>query len=170
MERHGPGRFHKLGDESRLAAMYTGVSLVGFAVDFVALKLAMAAGLEPAWARLVSLALAMHVTFLINGLHVFGALRPGREAIRQWAAYMATNGFGNLFNYWIFVTLVSLHWPVVSAPVFAICVGSASAWAINYGCTRWLVFGRARRLLAARIRRGRSPTSPSPGAPRSAPR
>lgn len=151
-----------------MAAKYTGVSLVGFAVDFAVLNLAMAGGLAPAWARVISLALAMHVTFLLNGLHVFGALQPGRGAIRQWAAYMATNGFGNLCNYWIFVTLVSLHWAVVSRPAFAICVGSACAWAINYLCTRYVVFGRTARAAAVLITRARRRTAPSPAEPRSA--
>ena len=163
-------RLHTTAGEVRLAAKYTGVCLAGFAVDFAVLHLAMAAGLEPAWARVVSLALAMHVTFLINGLHVFGVLTPGREAVRQWAAYMATNGFGNLCNYWIFVTLVSLHWRIVSAPWLAICVGSSCAWAINYLCTRFVVFGLTARWAAAGVRRARRRSGPSPAAPRSAPR
>lgn len=133
--------------EGGLALKYTAVSLVGFAVDAVSLKLGLAAGLEPAWARVISLTLAMHTTFLLNGLHVFGALKPGRTAVRQWATYMATNGFGNLVNYWVFVTLVSTHWRVVASPAFAMCAGSAAAWTINYACTRHLVFGPMARLL-----------------------
>lgn len=176
-----PGRVVRgCAREGRLAARYTAVSLVGFAVDATCLQAGLSLGLGPAWARVASLALAMQATFLLNGRHVFGSLGPGRAAVRQWATYMGTNAFGNLCNYWIFVTLVSTHWRIVGEPAFALCAGSACAWALNYGCTRWLVFGRAVRLgrtvlrrAGERRRRGavsRAPARrvPRPAAPRCA--
>src|SRR6202012_5481967 len=114
------------------------VSLTGFAVDAVLLQLLMAVGLEPAWARVVSLICAMQVTFALNGLHVFRRLERA-SLPRQWWRYMLSNGFGNFCNYWIFVTLVSLHWRIVSNHLFALAVGSLSAWVSNYLDTRFLV-------------------------------
>jgi putative flippase GtrA len=162
--------------EIALAAKYSAASLCGFAVDVAVLHAAMWAGLEPAWARVISLACAMQTTFLINGLHVFGALARDHRLLRQWAAYMASNGTGNLINYWIFVTIVSLHWRIVSVPAAALCAGSATAWAINYLCARFLVFGTLRELvvrLRLLRRLGRRAISPlaadrSPAAPESA--
>ncbi|MBV9511427.1 MAG: GtrA family protein [Caulobacteraceae bacterium] len=131
--------------ERRLLVKYAGVSLAGFAVDVCLLRLATRLGLEPAWARVISLFCAMQVTFVLNGLHVFGALRLASFP-RQWAGYMTTNGFGNLCNYWIFVTMVSTHWPVVSNPMAALAAAAFCAWLLNYGSTRFLVFRRAKAL------------------------
>jgi putative flippase GtrA len=147
-----------------LMAKYSAVSLLGFAVDALALYLALQAGLQPAWARVISLACAMHVTFFINRRHVFKCLDHRRMG-GQWAGYMATNGFGNLCNYLIFVTLVSTHWRIVSSPAVAMPAGAFCAWVINFAGTRYLVFGGAPARLAARFARWRSPRAVSPPIP-----
>jgi putative flippase GtrA len=139
--------------EGVLGAKYAGVSLTGFGVDAVLLHLLMAASLEPAWARVVSLVCAMQVTFALNGRHVFRRLERA-SLPRQWWRYMLSNGFGNFCNYWIFVTLVSLHWRVVSLPIVAMSVGAFTAWVMNYAATRFWVFARGR---------GRVSPSPSDG-------
>jgi putative flippase GtrA len=131
--------------EAALAAKHAAASVVGFAVDFVVLHLVMGAGLEPAWARVVSLACAVNATFVLNGALVFRCLGWGRRLWRQWLAYIATNAFGNLCNYWIFVTLVSLHHPLVSRPTVALFLACLSAWGINYSAARLVVFGRGLR-------------------------
>jgi len=168
--------------ERALAARHAAVSLVGFAVDAAVLRGAIALGLEPAWARVASLALAMHVTFLANGCFVFRCLRRDRGLLRQWFAYLLANAFGNLCNYWIFVTLVSLHRPWLSRPIVALACASLTAWGINYAGARLLVFGaelRRRHPKAAgeagprrsgAARRPASRCGPSPGAPGSSPR
>ncbi len=129
------------------------VSGLGFALDAGILHLGVANGLSPAWARVVSLGVAMQATFVINGLLVFRCLERHRLA-RQWAGYMAATGFGNLCNYWIFVTLVSLHERIVSAPMVALVVGSASAWSINYCAARLVVFRRRPAALEAILEEG----------------
>jgi putative flippase GtrA len=141
--------------EAVLAAKYCGVSLIGFAVDLSVLQL-MLPWLEPAWARVISLLCAMHVTFVINGLHVFRLL-DRRRLPAQWAAYMATNGVGNFCNYWIFVTMVSTHWPVVASPPFAVAVASVCGWAINFVATRGLVFPSRRRVFCRGPSKGPEP-------------
>ena len=132
------------GKEWRLTAAYSAVSLTGFVIDYVLMQVWVAAGLEPAWARAGSLLVAMQATFLLNGLVVFRRL-TWRTLPKQWVTYMATNGLGNLCNYWIFVTLVSTHWPVISDRLFAMCVGAFTAWLINYLSARLLVFRQSRR-------------------------
>jgi putative flippase GtrA len=134
--------------EIGFAAKFGGVGLIGFVVDAALLHLGIWLGLQPAWARVISLTCAMHATFLINGLFVFRTLER-RKLGGQWLAYMLANGFGNFCNYWIFVTLVSLHWRLVSTPLFALSVGSACAWAINFAGTRLLVFRRTLEVLDA---------------------
>jgi putative flippase GtrA len=153
-------RSHPLLEEARLALTFGGVGMIGFCVDAAALHVGLGAGL-PAWgARLISLFLAMQATFLINGLHVFRSLDRARLP-RQWAGYMLANGFGNFCNYWIFITLVSLHWAIVSNHYAALAIGSLSAWAINFAGTRLFVFRRAKTPLEAV--RTPDPDGPSPG-------
>lgn len=141
--------------EAALTIRYTGTSLIGFCVDFGVLHL-LHPVLEPAFARVVSLLCAMHVTFVINGLKVFRCLEL-RQLPRQWAGYMAANGFGNICNYWIFVTLVSTHWRIIGSQPFALAVGSLAAWTFNFAATRWLVFHRPQS--------GPSPTAPGSSHP-----
>jgi putative flippase GtrA len=138
--------------EGGLAAKFAGVSLIGFATDAVLLQVGIASGIEPAWSRVISLSCAMQVTFLINGLVVFRTL-DRRRWPRQWARYMLSNGFGNVCNYWIFVTLVSTHWRIISNPMVALCVGAFTAWMINYCGARFFVFGKAKAVLAIVLRK-----------------
>jgi putative flippase GtrA len=149
----------KLRSEARLAVRHMAASGVGFAVDFAVLHLAMRWGLEPAWARVASLACAVNATFLVNGLMVFRCLAAGRECLRQWLTYLAAGAFGNLCNYWIFVTLVSLHRPVLSVPSVALCAAAAGAWMLNYASARLLVFG------SGGVSPRRPSARPSQGAP-----
>ena len=129
--------------EARLAIKFAAVGLVGFAIDAILLKIGLAMHLGPAWARLISLTLAMQVTFAINRTHVFRC--RGTEGLpRQWCAYMATNGFGNFCNYWIFVTLSSLHGQLVAEPFVALPISAFTAYLINYAGVRLVVFGRER--------------------------
>ncbi|HEY3950093.1 GtrA family protein [Phenylobacterium sp.] len=128
--------------EGTLGLKYVGASLVGFATDATLLHLLVALGMEAAWARVISLLAAMQVTFLINGLHVFRTLERALLP-RQWASYMFTNGFGNFWNYWIFVTLVSTHWPGLSNHMVALSIAAFTTWLMNYASTRFLVFGKA---------------------------
>jgi putative flippase GtrA len=130
--------------ERKTALQYCAVSLVGFAVDAAILRVGLNFG-TPAWVRVISLICAMQVTFTLNGLMVFCTLTR-RTLPRQWLSYMLTNGFGNFCNYWIFVTLVSLHWRIISDPMVALCGGAFAAWMINYCGARFLVFGKVKEL------------------------
>ena len=142
--------------EGPLALKFALVSGLGFATDAAVLHLLMAAGVVPQWARIASLFCAMQVTFLVNGLFVFRCLDRARPW-RQWATYMVAHGFGNFCNYWIFLTLISLHKPLLSAPLFALAIGSVLAWAINYAAARFVVFRKVGviRPLSPGAKRGR---------------
>jgi putative flippase GtrA len=158
----------RASSEFTLAAKHAAASSAGFVVDFIVLHVATGFGLEPAWARVVSLGTAVNVTFVLNAVFVFRRLATGRSLARQWLWYLASNAFGNLCNYWIFVTLVSLHHPVVSRPAVALCIAAFSAWIINYSAARLLVFGVAlRSRMGARARPISStpPAGPRPGGP-----
>jgi putative flippase GtrA len=134
-----PSRGKRVRREARMVLKYTGVGLLGFATDAALLQGGLWIGLEPATARAISLIAAMQVTFLVNGCLVFRCLHRER-AVRQWLRYMASNGFGNLANYFVFVAFVSSRLPVFSNHMFALAAGGTVAWALNYASTRWLVF------------------------------
>jgi putative flippase GtrA len=152
-------RRHPVFREARLALAFGGVGLIGFCVDAALLHLGLEAGL-PAWgARAISLFFAMQATFTINGLHVFRDLDRTR-LVRQWSGYMLANGFGNFCNYWIFLTMVSTHWPLVSNHYFALATGSLFAWLINFAGTRLFVFRGPRNTLSRRS--APDPDGPSP--------
>ena len=127
-----------------LPVKFTLVSCLGFATDAALLHILMEAGLGAAPARVISLLCAMQVTFVANGLLVFRSLDRAHPW-RQWTTYMLAHGLGNFCNYWIFLTLVSLHRPVASKPLVALAVASVTAWALNYLAARYLVFRKVRK-------------------------
>ena len=132
-------RFRAALEACPLLVKFTLVSGLGFVTDATLLHVMIEAGLTPAAARIVSLLCAMQVTFLINGLLVFRCLDRARPW-RQWATYLLAHGLGNFCNYWIFVTLVSLHRSPLAKPLAALAVSSVLAWALNYLAARYLVF------------------------------
>jgi putative flippase GtrA len=154
-------RREKAAGEGGLAIKFAGVSLIGFATDAIVLHLVVGAGLEPAWARVISLTCAMQATFVINGLLVFRTL-DRRRWPRQWLRYMLAGGIGNFCNYWIFVTLVSTHWPIIASPLFALAVSSFIAWIINFAGARFFVFGKVKGPLSALVRREPEAFGPPP--------
>ena len=135
----------------RLLAKFTGVALIGFVISALVLHFGLELGLRPWSARLIALLVAMHVTFLINGRFVFGALSKQRFLV-QWAAYVANSAIGNTCNYFVFVTLESTHREVISNPYVALLAGSATAWAINFTGARFVVFGAGAKTLIKQIR------------------
>ncbi|HXV01464.1 MAG TPA: GtrA family protein [Caulobacteraceae bacterium] len=154
----------------RLLIKFSGVALTGFAVSALVLHLGLEAGLRPWLARLVALACAMNVTFLINRQFVFRA--GPRHLMAQWVGYVTNSAFGNACNYWVFVTLESTHRPVIGNPYVALFAGSIVAWAINYTGARFLVFGGLGKRLAARciqafVSSRAPPSVPAPAEPES---
>jgi putative flippase GtrA len=141
--RSGETASHSRLGEARLALKFTGVSMLGFAADALLLQVGVSIGVAPAWARLFSLAVAMQLTFVLNARLVFLG-HDGGQWRRQWVGYMLANGVGNIVNYWIFVALISTRWPLASNRLVALAVGAAAAWAINFACSRFLVFRRRR--------------------------
>ena len=141
--------------EAGLALKFGAVGCIGFITDTTILKIGVAAGFAPAAVRIVSLLVAMQVTFLVNGLVVFRCL-DARRAPRQWACYMGSNGVGNFCNYWIFLGLISSDLPIVSGKLAALAIGSLTAWAINFIGARIFAFGEKGLLISLMNRaRGR---------------
>ncbi|HEY4031486.1 MAG TPA: GtrA family protein [Caulobacteraceae bacterium] len=132
----------ELRREAVTAMKFAAVGGLGFLTDISVLRLCLRTfHLTPFEGRAVSLACAMQVTFLINGLFVFRCL-SWTTCRRQWLAYMGSNGLGNLVNYLVFAGLVASRLPAVSRNGWALVISSVIAYAINFVCTRFMVFGR----------------------------
>lgn len=143
------------------------MACTGFAVDWLLLHLGVRLGV-PEWAaRIVSLTSAMQVTFLLNRAFVFHC-PEGQSVAVQWVCYMVSNALGNLCNYFVFTTLLSLHRPVLSSPTFALVLGGVVAWIVNYLSARHLVFAAGPGSLMARL--GACPPKPAPELPAGASR
>jgi len=131
-----------LRQEAAIALKFAAVGGLGFLTDISVLHLCLRVlRLTPLEGRAVSLTCAMQVTFLINGLFVFRCL-SWRSCGRQWLAYMGSNGLGNLINYLVFAGLVSSRLPEVSRNGWALVISSLIAYAFNFLCARFMVFGR----------------------------
>jgi putative flippase GtrA len=132
----------KLRREAATALKFALVGGLGLLTDVSVLRLSLRIlHLTPFEGRALSLACAMQVTFLINGLVVFRCL-TWRSCGRQWLAYMGSNGVGNLINYLVFAALVASRLPQVSRNGWALVIGSLIAYAFNFACARFMVFGR----------------------------
>jgi putative flippase GtrA len=143
--------------EAKLVLAFSAVALLGFATDGAILTLMEHLGLGPAYARAISLPVAMQVTFLANGLLVFRNL-IWRNGLKAWAGYMLSSGLGNGSNYLAFIALASLHSPLWSNRWLGLAIGGGLAWTINYLGCRLLVFGPGRlKRMDARAERGAGP-------------
>lgn len=128
--------------ESLTALKFAAAGGLGFVTDISILGLCLRVLHMSAFAgRAISLPCAMQVTFLVNGLLVFRSLTWSSWG-RQWLAYMATNGLGNLINYLVFAALVASRLPGVSRHGWALVIGCLLAYAFNFACARLVVFGR----------------------------
>jgi putative flippase GtrA len=131
----GPPR----GGSKQLTLKYCAVSFFGLAVNIALLRLLTGAGLRPAFAQALSLLSAVQATFWLNAMIVFRNM-DRRRWYRHWLAYMGASGLGLICNFLTFTTLLSLHRPVVSTQIFAVCAGGFAAWVVNYTAARLVVF------------------------------
>lgn len=113
------------------------VGAVGFLVDAGLLLALLATGtLGPIAARVVSILVAVTVTWLLNRLLTFRSDDP--RHLFEWSRYALVNGVGALVNYGCYVACLLLI-PGI-APLLALAVGSAVALIVNYLGSRHLVF------------------------------
>ena len=113
---------------------------VGFVVDAAVLALLVHGyGWGPYSSRLVSFAVAVTVTWVLNRTFVFAAGRTTSRR-REYTRYLAVQGAGMAINFGAYSLCIAAS-PVMSRwPVLALAVGSAIALLWNYAGARWFVF------------------------------
>jgi putative flippase GtrA len=127
--------------EMALAAKFGAVSAIGFLADAAVLRLGLAAGLGISVARLISLAIALQITFGLSRRLVFAHPEHGGLG-GQWLRYMLANSFGGMCSFATFIGLTAMKWPIVLGPWAALVLSAGAAFAINYAGARLFVFGR----------------------------
>lgn len=112
---------------------------VGFVVDAAVLSLLLArAGLDPFSARLLSIAVAMLTTWMLNRALTFAA--SSRHIVEEGLRYGGVGATSAVANYVIYCAVL-LAFPA-APPVLALIVASAAAMFLSYAGYSRLVFDR----------------------------
>lgn len=118
----------------------------GFAVDSgLLLALSLGAGWAPLTARLVSFALALVATWLINRLWTFRTAAQDKSARRigaEFLGYSAVQVTGGAANFAVYASIVALTGVSPVQLLVALAAGSATGLLINYLGARKFVFGK----------------------------
>ena len=110
---------------------------LGFLVDAgVLMALLAIEALGPIPARVVSILVAVTVTWILNRILTFRSDDP--RYLFEWSRYALVNGAGAVINYGCYVACLLLI-PKIS-PLLALAVGSAVALIANYLGSRHFVF------------------------------
>lgn len=128
---------------TRRVAKYAVVGGLGFAVDGGVLSLLTHAfGMDPFIARLISFALALTATWLLNRGWTFAdrAERPPAQAAR----YVAVQVTGGLANYLCYAGLLLAIPALQQLPIIALAFGSAVGLVVNYAGALLFVFPEKR--------------------------
>jgi putative flippase GtrA len=112
---------------------------VGFLVDAGMLELLVSMGIDTLAARILSIIVALHVTYVLHTHYTFNAARTWRN----WRGFLLSNSIGATVNYGtFFLLLLALEGstPVLQRQI-AILGGTAIALVLNYWMNRRFVFG-----------------------------
>jgi putative flippase GtrA len=103
----------------------------GFATDAAVLTGLMALGVGPRAGRLVSFALAMVVTWLINRRRAFGD-RAGPPSLAEFGRYAAASSVAAGINLALYMALVTLGGVFADWPVLALAAATAISMCVNF--------------------------------------
>lgn len=119
-------------------ARFCGFGAIGFVVDASVLTL-LVNGFD--WnhytARVVSFALAVTVTWLLNRTWAFARTANARS---EYARYFVVQGIGAAINLGTYVAVIEIFPGLAKIPVVPLAVGAAPALVFNFLASRSLVF------------------------------
>lgn len=113
---------------------------LAFIVDAAILEFLVLGQVPASTARVISIAIAMQVSYLLHRRFTFSSRHP--HSSRRWGKFMATNLIGAVINYSVFVGLltVPLSEDADTARALALFGSTAVALVFNYWANRTLVF------------------------------
>ena len=112
------------------------VGAVGFIVDIGVTLLLVAAGLNPFWARLFGIAIAMVTTWRLNRSMTFGASETSQTS--EGMRYFAVAVFFAMMNYAIYAALLLLI-PAVT-PAIAVLISAGFTSSLSFFGYRYFAF------------------------------
>jgi len=124
-------------DVRRLGS-FVAVGAVGFAVD-AGVLLSLAPLLGPYGARLVSFAVAVTATWLLNRLVTFSD-RRSRRKFAEWGRYVSTQALGALTNLAIYAGSIAVVPAFADMLIIPLAFGSAGGLIVNYCLAHWVAF------------------------------
>ncbi len=117
---------------------YSLIGCVGFAVDASVLALAISGGLSKILARLVSIGVALFITWWLHRNYTFRVRTS--PSFHELCRYLTSNAVGALVNYSLYCALILFFIPDMLW--LALAISSIAALAINYLGARFFVFQR----------------------------
>jgi putative flippase GtrA len=116
------------------------VGAAGFVVDLLALQMALhVLGTDAFTGRGLSYLCAASSTWIMNRHFTFAAERTN-SPWREWARFLMGNAAGGAVNLGVYAALLGGGLPLVSAPWFALAVGSVAGLFFNFIASRRFVF------------------------------
>jgi len=116
------------------------VGFAGFLADALMLEFFVGLGFTASLARVLSIVIALHVTYILHGVYTF----KGNSGFskKRWLQYLLYNAIGALLNYVTFLGV--LHTAPLNDPqpdrLLALVIGTAVALLFNYFANRTIVF------------------------------
>lgn len=115
---------------------------IAFMADYALLELFVRLGTGTATARMVSLALALHVSYFLHGVFTYRGHRGYTRA--TWLQFMGSNILGALINYGLFLLVVALA-PFADdrfTRLAGMVIGTAISMGFNYWANKRFAFAR----------------------------
>lgn len=124
---------------------FCAVGGVGFLTDALVLEAVVRLGMQPVFARLISMAAALCVTYGLHRLITFQVRHS--TSWNEWLRFLMWNGAGALLNYGIFLTMLMAldGQPPLLRRQGALVVATGTALLFNYWANAQRVF-RVREL------------------------
>ena len=124
--------------ETAYFAGYVGTGFVGFSIDVGILLLLLSWGVEPIPARVVSIAVSIVCTWLINRRLVFRT--TSHSAGTEYLRHLTIQLLGATLNFSVYAYLLNHYAERVPHPALALVAGSIVALSITYVGSRFWVY------------------------------
>ena len=111
---------------------------IGFVVDTAVLYAALWAGADPYSGRLVSVTVAVTVTWYLNRRFTFAS--TDARLIRQWFRFVCVNISGLALNLAVYAVLISVSTAVADQPILGVAAGALAGMVSNFLLSRAMVF------------------------------
>lgn len=120
-------------------ARFLAVGTCGFIVDAACFQLLFEAGGGLVYSRLISAAVAISVTWLLNRRYVFRTTDINRSG-PEYGRHVVVQLGGLAVNFAVYFGFIAVFPGLRTMPLLALAAGSAVALAFNFAGSRWWAF------------------------------